>query len=76
MDSKRQPLHVPLTNNERFVIIIAVRRCVLDTLLAGKTGKFAYFLSKLSRFRQFQMFRNPKPELDPAATLRRVRSAT
>ena len=65
----------PARNSESFVIYIAAQHRVAGTLSEGKTSKFAHFLCKSSCFRQFQVFSHPKPALEPAAPLRRTRSA-
>ena len=43
MGSKCPPLHVPLTNNESFVIIAAVQCCVLDTSWQEKRANLLIF---------------------------------
>ena len=43
MDSMCPPLHVPLTNNESFVIIVAVQHCVLDTSWQEKRTNLLIF---------------------------------
>lgn len=73
MDSKRQPLHVLHTNNERFAIIAAPQQLFSGQTLRRKNGQVCLFFVQI---KQFQVFSNPKPALDHAATLRRALYAT